>query len=168
MKQSERNARTRQKWIQVYEQLGSITKTAIRCGISRSTLYRWIERARSDPDSKLLDKSKRPKDLTNNKVTKETEALILDIRKRHNWGSQRISTFLLRKNNIHLSTMTIWRVLKKYNVKPVVKRRKKSDYKLYNKEIPGDRVQLDVTKLRAGAYQFTAINDCFKQESLIQ
>lgn len=64
--------------------------------------------------------------------------------------------------------MTIWRVLKKYNVKPVVKRRKKSDYKLYNKEIPGDRVQLDVTKLRAGAYQFTAINDCFKQESLIQ
>lgn len=86
MIQSERNARTRQKWIQVYEQLGSITKTAIRCGISRPTLYRWIERARSDPDSKLLDKSKRPKDLTNNKVTKETEALILDIRKRHNWG----------------------------------------------------------------------------------
>jgi len=48
--------------------------------------------------------------------------------------------------------MTIWRVLKKHHVKPVVKRRKKSDYKLYNKEIPGDRVQLDVTKLAPKAY----------------
>ena len=60
--------------------------------------------------------------------------------------------------------MTIWRVLKKYDVKPVVRRRKKSDYKLYNKEIPGDRVQLDVTKLRAGAYQFTAIDDCTRMK----
>ena len=145
MKQSERNIRARQKWLQTYEELGSVTKAAIRCGISRSTLYRWIERAGSDPDSELSDKSKRPKNLTNTKVTKETETLILDIRKRRNWGAQRISTFLLRKNNIHLSTMTIWRVLKKYNLKPVVKRRKKSDYKLYNKEIPGDRVQLDIT-----------------------
>jgi transposase InsO family protein len=112
----------------------------------------------------LSDKLKRPKNLTNTKVTKETEALILDIRKKRNWGSQRISIFLLRKNNLHLSTMTIWRVLKRYDVKPVVKRCKKSDYKLYNKEIPGDRVQLDVTKLRTGAYQFTAIDDCTRMK----
>ena len=133
MKQAKRNIKARQKWLQIYEQLGSVTKASIRCGISRSTLYRWIERAKSDWESNLSDKSKRPTNLTNTKVTKEIETLILDIRKRRNWGSQRISTFLLRKNNLHLSTMTIWRVLKKNNVKPVVKRRKKSDYKLYNK-----------------------------------
>lgn len=148
----------------MYEQLGSVTKASIRCGISRSTLYRWIERSKSDVDSKLSDKSKRPKNLTNTKVSKEIETLILDIRKRRNWGAQRISNFLLRKNNIHLSTMTVWRVLKKNNVKPVIKRRKKSDYKLYNKEVPGDRVQLDVTKLRPGAYQFTAIDDCTRMK----
>lgn len=36
----------------------------------------------------------------------------------------------------------------KHKVNPVVKRRKKSDYKRYSKEVPGDRVQLDVTKIR--------------------
>lgn len=60
--------------------------------------------------------------------------------------------------------MTIWRVLKKHHVKPVVKRRKKSDYKPYNKDIPGDRVQLDVTKLAPKAYQFTAIDDCTRMK----
>jgi transposase InsO family protein len=62
--------------------------------------------------------------------------------------------------------MTIWRVVKTHNVKPVVKRRKKSDYILYNKEVPGNRVQMDVTKLRAKAYQFTAIDDCTRLKTI--
>ena len=57
MKQSERNIRARQKWLQAYAQLESVTKAAVRCGISRSTLYRWIERAKSDPDSKLISRN---------------------------------------------------------------------------------------------------------------
>jgi transposase-like protein len=62
--------------------------------------------------------------------------------------------------------MTIWRVLSKHDVKPIVKRRKKSDYKRYNKETPGERVQLDVTKIRSGAYQFTAIDDCTRMKTI--
>lgn len=46
----------------------------------------------------------------------------------------------------------------------MVKQSKKSDYILYNKAIPGDRVQLDVTKIRAGAYQFTSIDDCVRMK----
>ncbi|MCF3111668.1 DDE-type integrase/transposase/recombinase [Niabella sp. CC-SYL272] len=60
--------------------------------------------------------------------------------------------------------MTVWRVLFKHKVKPIVKRRKKSDYKRYSKEIPGERVQLDVTKVRSKAYQFTAIDDCTRMK----
>jgi transposase InsO family protein len=164
MKNKERNIKARQKWLQIYEELGSVTTASIKCGISRSTLYRRIERSKSEEDTKLSDKSKRPKTLSNLKVTDEIETLILDIRRKHNWGAQRISTCLLRKNDIYLSTMTIWRVLKKHHVKPMIKGRKKSDYKLYNKEIPGDRVQLDVTKLAPGAYQFTAIDDCTRMK----
>lgn len=63
-----------------------------------------------------------------------------------------------------LSAMTVWPVLYKYKVNPVVKRRKKSDYKRYSKEIPGDRVQLDVTKIRNKAYEFTAIDDCTRMK----
>ena len=62
--------------------------------------------------------------------------------------------------------MTVWRVLKKHQVRAVVKRRKKSDYIRYSKEIPGERVQLDVMKVRNGAYQFTAINDCTRLRTI--
>jgi hypothetical protein len=60
--------------------------------------------------------------------------------------------------------MKIWRVLSKLNVKPVLKRRKKNDFKRYDKSIPGERVQMDLTKLRPRAYQFTAIDDCTRLE----
>ena len=62
--------------------------------------------------------------------------------------------------------MTVWRVLKKHQVKAVVKRRKKSDYIRYSKEIPGERVQLDVMKVRNGAYRFTAIDDCTRLRTI--
>lgn len=35
--------------------------------------------------------------------------------------------------------MTVWRVLHKHQVGAVVKRRKKSEYLRYSKEIPGER-----------------------------
>lgn len=56
--------------------------------------------------------------------------------------------------------MTVWYVLKKHQVKTVVKRRKKSACTRYSKEILGERAQLDVMKVRNGAYQFTAIDGC--------
>ncbi len=64
--------------------------------------------------------------------------------------------------------MTVWHVLKKHQVKTVVKRRKNSDYIRYSKEIPGERVLLDAMKIRNGAYQFTAIMIApFKNHSCI-
>ena len=62
--------------------------------------------------------------------------------------------------------MTVWRVLKKHQVKAVVKQRKKSDYIRYSKEVSGERVQLDVMKVRNGAYQFTAIDDCTRLRTI--
>lgn len=56
--------------------------------------------------------------------------------------------------------MTACRILSKHQVKPIVRRHKKADYIRYNKDIPCERVQLDVTKLRNKAYQFTTIDDC--------
>jgi len=165
MKDNERQIRARKKWLQVYQELGSVSKAALRCGVARSTLHRWIQRYNEEGESGLSDKSKRPKTLSNSKVTPEIEALILDLRNRRKWGAQRISIHLLRKK-IKVSSMTVWRVLSKNNVKPIVKRRKKSDYKRYNKDIPGERVQLDVTKIKNGAYQFTAIDDCTRMKCI--
>ena len=62
--------------------------------------------------------------------------------------------------------MTVWYVLKKHQVKTVVKRRKKSACTRYSKEILGERAQLDVMKVRNGAYQFTAIDDCTRLRTI--
>lgn len=83
----------------------------------------------------------------------------LNLKREKRWGAARISIHLLRKGII-LSAMTVWRVLFKHNVNPVVK----SDYKRYSKEVTVDRVQLDVTKIRKKAYQFTAIDDCTRMK----
>lgn len=72
---------------------------------------------------------------------------LIDFRKKKRCGSQRISSYFLYKK-ITLSPMTACRILSKHQVKPIVRRHKKADYIRYNKDIPCERVQLDVTKLR--------------------
>ena len=124
MKDNERQLRARKNWLKVYQYVGSVSKAALRCGVARSTMYRWIKRYSEEGESGLSDKSKRPKNLANIKVSKEIELLILELRAKKKWGAQRISIHLLRKN-IKLSPMTVWRVLSKNRIPPIVKRRKK-------------------------------------------
>lgn len=70
--------------------------------------------------SELSDQSKRPSRLANMKITPEIEIDILNLRKKGRWGAQRIANHLSRKK-MKLSTMTVWRVLKKHQAKVVVK-----------------------------------------------
>ena len=165
MKKEDQQIRKRKNWLKIYAESGSVTQTALRCGIARSTVRRWINRYKEMGEQGLSDKSKRPKNLTNTKVTEDFEQKILDLRNKKHWGSARISIHLLR-NDIHISSMTVWRILSKHQVKPIVKRRRKSDYKRYNKDIPEKRVQLDVTKITSKAYQFTAIDDCTRMTTI--
>lgn len=102
----EQKIRARQNWLRIYEQTDSVTKTALRCGIARTTLYRWIKRSKEEGKSGLSDKSKRPPNIVNTKVTSDLESIILNLRKKKRGGSQRISSYLLPKK-ITLSTMTV-------------------------------------------------------------
>ena len=79
MKEDIRKIRMRQKWLELYVETGSVTKTALRCGIARSTLYRWINREKEQGKSELSDKSKRPSRLANMKITPEIETIILNL-----------------------------------------------------------------------------------------
>ena len=71
--------RMRQKWLELYVETGSVTKTALRCGITRSTLYRWINCEKEQGKSELSDKSKRSSRLANMKITPEIETIILNL-----------------------------------------------------------------------------------------
>lgn len=160
MDQSSRDQKARQIWIKTYQQLGSVSKAARRCGIPRSTLYRWLKRYKEYPDDNLSNRSRRPHKLAKQVVNEELEKLVLQIREGFKFGQRRIRMHLLRHHKVNLSAATIWRILKKHQVKALKKFRKPEDYKRYSRPVPGDRIQVDVTKIAPGCYQFTAIDDC--------
>ncbi|CAA7197629.1 helix-turn-helix domain-containing protein [Chryseobacterium potabilaquae] len=91
MNKQQQQVKARKDWLKIYLESRSVTKTALRCGIARSTLHRWIKRYR---EQGLSDKSRHRKTLTNTKVTKETESIILDLREKKRWEAARISTHL--------------------------------------------------------------------------
>ena len=141
----------------MYEQLGSVSKAARRCGIARSTLYRWIRR---QPEEGLADRSKRPGRLARQKIEDETINLVLDIRGTFRLGKIRICSHLLQHHQIAISPSSVARILRRYDRKLLKRYRKKADYKRYARDIPGERVQIDVCKITTGIYQYTAIDDC--------
>ena len=160
MDQKIRKIKARESWIKSYEQLGSVTKAAKRCGIPRSTLYRWLKRYKRKGVMGLQDISQKPQYFANQKVTNRLKELVIKIRETYKFGPQRISTHLLREHKIEISAPTIWRILKELQVKPLKRYRGKQVIKRYSRPIPGERVQMDVTKIRPHCYQFTAIDDC--------
>lgn len=158
----QRKLKAREIWITTYNELGSVSKAARRCGIPRSTLYSWIKRFNTGGKNSLHDKSTRPIKMANQKITQEISELVLSIRSKYSFGPKSISTLLLRNNKLEISSSTIWRILNKNLVKPLKRYRKHLDPIRYNRPIPGDRVQMDVMKVRSNCYQFTAIDDCIR------
>jgi len=108
----------------------------------------------------LQDKSKKPHNSPNLKITSDIEAVILDIRKKRKLGARRIQNELKRLHSTSLSLASIHKVLSRNEVKPLRRIRTKNDFKSYNRPIPGDRIQMDTKKLAPGKYQYTAIDDC--------
>jgi transposase len=156
----QRRIRARSTWMEVFEETKSVSKTSRKCGVPRSTIYRWLKRYKASGAAGLQGYSRRPKKFAKQKITSEVEKQILDIRKKHSWGPLRIYLHFKQIKGPALSAPTIWRVLKRNNVKNVKKYRRHKDFKRYNRPIPGDRVQIDVTKITNGYFQYTAIDDC--------
>lgn len=166
MKAYNRQIKARENWIKCYQELGSVSKAALKCGVPRSTLYRWIERFEKDGKDALNGLSRRPKHLAKLKVNNEIVVLIKSIRSKYKFGPQSISTHLLREYGIEISDSSVWRVLKAERVPNIKKYRKKDSIIRYSKDIPGERVQMDVTKIGPKCYQFTAVDDCTRLRTL--
>jgi transposase InsO family protein len=151
----------RKKYIEYYLQTNKpIAVVCLRFDISRSTFYRWYNRYKQQGPEGLKDIPQTPKSFGNQKITHADVKLILELRKRNKWGPQRIATYFLREYVRSISKSTVWRILREHNVKPIMRYRRKRVYTRYSKRLPGDRVQIDVTKVAPGKYQFTAIDDC--------
>ncbi|WP_460474260.1 IS481 family transposase [Emticicia fontis] len=153
-------AQARKKWLEIYYSCGSISKAALKCGIARSTLQRWIKRQSDDGEKDLEDKSKRPHRLALQKIDTSIENLVLKVRQEFKYGKMRICSHLLRIHNLKVSPSTVGRILKHYATEPLKRYRKNTPFIRYSRSIPGERIQMDVCKITTGRYQYTAIDDC--------
>lgn len=156
----------RVKWITLYEKTHDAGLTCRKCGISYPTLRKWLRRYNESGIEGLKDLSRCPKTSPLRKINNKVTLLINEMRSVRNLGARRIQSELLRNNSIKLSLATIHKTLKKIDAKPLIKPKRLKKYKRYNRPIPGDRVQMDVMKVKNGLYQYTAVDDCTRYRVL--
>jgi transposase len=139
-------AKQRLQWIKEYETLANVNEVCRRFGISRKTFYKWLRRYEETAGDvlSLVDHSRTPR----SHPTKTEEAVrmrILQIRSTTGFGPRRIAS-QLQNENIHLSTRTIWKILREHeNGSPV--RRERKSRRLQISEIPGDCIQLGIKNI---------------------
>jgi transposase InsO family protein len=160
MSDVEQAIRTRLKWVRLYQSTNDAGLVCRRCGVSRPTLRKWWRRFQTYGEDGLHEHSRRPLRTPSPKVTPHYEKLILQFRKERNLGAKRIQAELLRHHNWRISTATIWKVLARHQVPPLRRHRTPQSPIRYSRPVPGERVQVDTTKIAPGIYQYTAIDDC--------
>jgi transposase InsO family protein len=160
-------ARQRLRWIQHYEQVTKkVSPTCRYFGISRGTFYLWYHRYMSLGEEGLRSKSSRPHKI-NRIIPKDIRDKIVELRLQRKYGPDRMSYYIRKKYNWFISKRTIWRLYKEHGLNRLKYKKNWKRYpQQYSKDLPGDRVQMDVKFLDKTAfagkqyYQFTAIDDC--------
>jgi transposase-like protein len=141
--------RKRLRWVELYEEVRNTGIVCRRCGMSRPTLRKWLRRYAKQKDGGLYEHSRRPKRSPAQKVNEHIKERILELRKKQ-LGARRIQNELQRLFAQSLSLATIHKVLVTAGVKPLIRIRRKTGYKIYSRPIPGDRVQMDTCKFGPG------------------
>ncbi len=114
----------------------------------------------------MRSQNRRPLTSPARKIFSEQEQWILDLRKDRNWGARCIQNDLKRIHGFNVSLAPIHKVLTQHQAKPLIRLRRGLHPKRYNRPTPGDRVQMDTRKIPPGLYQYTAIDDCTRDQVL--
>lgn len=159
--------KARLSWVELYARTGDAGLVCRRCGISRPTLRKWWRRFQSEGEAGLIEKSRRPHRFAAQKVFADQEAIILALRRERRLGVKQLRNELIRQHQIVLSLDTLHRVLLRHNEQVLKRpRRWRKGERRYSRPIPGERVQMDVCKIRPGIYQYTALDDCSRYKVL--
>ena len=154
-----REVQARLQWIRMYLETQDAGVVCRRCGISYPTLRKWLRRYEAEGFEGLQSRSRRPHRFPLQKVTQAEQELILQLRRR-NLGARRIQSELIRHAHLPLSLRTIHKVLTRCKALPLRRAPRKHRSRRYVRPIPGERIQMDVFKIRPGLYQYTSVDDC--------
>lgn len=150
-----------------YAQNHSVTETSIRYGVSRKTVYKWLNRYDGTLAS-LEDHSHRPK----SSPKKHTEEEIKKIKRRvkkYKWKDLLLAyQELVEKDGYTRSYGGFKRIVKKLCEEKPTKKKQRRKAKPYRRaEYPGEKVQIDVKFVPSYCvadgkkyYQYTAVDEC--------
>ena len=118
MNYKEKAIKLRVSWLKYFKKTHNIAKTCRHFGISRSTFYFWHKRYLNKGKRGLKNLSSRPN--TINSASKAVIRAVIKLRKEKLIGPKKIAD-LLAKNNIKISHITAYRILKKFKINKLSK-----------------------------------------------
>ncbi len=125
----------------------TVTEVAASLGVSRQTVSGWKSRYEASGLGGLADRSRRPASCPH-QASAEVEAAVCELRRKHpKWGPRRIAFVLERSGTVMPvpSRMTVYRILVRHGlIEPGVRRRKRSDYKRWQRDRPMQLWQMDI------------------------
>ncbi|MFJ2563947.1 IS481 family transposase [Streptomyces sp. NPDC094154] len=125
----------------------TVTEVAASLGVSRQTVSGWKSRYAASGLAGLADRSRRPASCPH-QASAEVEAAVCELRRKHpKWGPRRIAHVLERSGAVSPvpSRMTVYRILVRHGlVEPGARRRKRSDYKRWQRDRPMQLWQMDI------------------------
>jgi transposase len=131
-------------------------------GLSRITVRAWVQRWKASGEAGLVPRYPARR---RRRLSADTVELIRTARTEHRYGALRTQVWLKRVHDRHVNTRTIQRVFRDIGIPVLTKtpKRRPRQMTLFEKEAPGDSVQVDVkvVKLkRERIFQYTALDDC--------
>jgi transposase InsO family protein len=138
-----------QRYDAVMEVVGdgrTVTEVAERWGVSRQSVYAWLDRYAAGGLEGLADRSHRPRSCPH-QIPVAVEVRICELRRRHpDWGPRRLRHELGRDGLEPLpSRSAIYRTLVRHQlIEPVARRRRRADYRRWERDRPMELWQLDV------------------------
>lgn len=157
------------------QEVGNIAKAFRYYGISRETYYEWQRRYKKDGELGLINSKPCPQN-PKLRVSAAIEEQILHLRQNYHFGADRIAWYLARYHDIKISPAGVYCVLKRNNLNRLpsnMRKRSIKQFKRYEKQVPGHRIQIDVKFLNfqkdgenIRRYQYTAIDDSTRARAL--
>src|SRR4051812_44456400 len=83
------DVRKRLRWVQLFQQVKNCTQVSLKCGISRPTLRKWLERYQQRGLDGLVAESRRPDKSPVARISDRERQWIVELRSR-GLGSRRI------------------------------------------------------------------------------
>jgi transposase InsO family protein len=123
-----------------------VTEVAERFGVARQTVHRWVARYRDSGIDGLADRSHAPK-AHPWRISAEVEAVICGLRGSHRRrGPRRLVFELGKRGHPDISRSTVYRVLVRHRlIEPVPRRRRRDQYRRWERSAAMELRQLDVT-----------------------